>query len=503
MKAATWRKHHKWFGLLLTLFVLMFCVSGIVLNHRESVSSVNVSRAMLPDSYRFRNWNNGLFRSTLVRSGTAEADSILIFGNSGIFATNAAGSPIKDFNKGLPSGADFRQIKGMTTTPDGSLFAAGQFGLYRHEGGRWHECPLSAGGHERLSDVVSRGDTLVVVGRSFLYVSLPPYDAFQRYEVPPPPGYDGKVSLFRTVWLLHSGELFGTVGKLLVDAVALVLIFLCLTGLACWWMPKRLRRLKELGRKGLGALRFSRFSFRWHDRVGRYAFVLLVFVAVTGWSLRPPLLIPLALTDVPALPGTKLAGSNAWDDKLRMLRFDEAAGDWLLSTSDGMYALPSLTAVPQKVRNAPPVSVMGVNVFRQEADGRWLVGSFSGLYRWNRQDGVSTDYFTGERAVEESGPPFGKRAVSGYSGDFGRPIVVEYTTGTDGLPQPEWLSELPMSLWNVAQEVHTGRIYTFLGSIGTLLFIFFAGGAVLWCIITGYRIRSRKKRQNPVENKKP
>ena len=32
MKRITWRKHHKWFGLLFCFFMLMFCWSGIVLN---------------------------------------------------------------------------------------------------------------------------------------------------------------------------------------------------------------------------------------------------------------------------------------------------------------------------------------------------------------------------------------------------------------------------------------------------------------------------------------
>ena len=55
---------------------------------------------------------------------------------------------------------------------------------------------------------------------------------------------------------------------------------------------------------------------------------------------------------------------------------------------------------------------------------------------------------------------------------------------------PESFSELPMSLWNVALEVHTGRIYTILGQ-GTLIFIFFAGLAAMWCIYSGYVIRKK------------
>ena len=37
-------QHHKWFGLLISFFLLMFCISGILLNHRQLISDINVSR---------------------------------------------------------------------------------------------------------------------------------------------------------------------------------------------------------------------------------------------------------------------------------------------------------------------------------------------------------------------------------------------------------------------------------------------------------------------------
>lgn len=65
MKKGTWRKHHKWLGLGMTFFLLMFCVSGILLNHRQLIKEVNVSRKFLPSRYEFKNWNGGLLRGTL------------------------------------------------------------------------------------------------------------------------------------------------------------------------------------------------------------------------------------------------------------------------------------------------------------------------------------------------------------------------------------------------------------------------------------------------------
>ena len=109
---------------------------------------------------------------------------------------------------------------------------------------------------EKLTDIASHGDTLVVLSRSYAYVATAPYKTFRRVEIPAPSGYDGKVSLFRTVWLLHSGELFGTVGVIIVDVISVILIIICVTGLAFWLTAKisvrqSLKRLKGRALKTL------------------------------------------------------------------------------------------------------------------------------------------------------------------------------------------------------------------------------------------------------------
>lgn len=496
MKRITWKKHHKWFGLILCFFMLMFGLSGIVLNHRKAVADLQVSRTWLPSDYLFRSWNRGLLRGTLPYIAEDSSRAVLIYGNSGIWRTDPGQNGFSDFNAGLPEGADYRNIKAMSRTADGTLWAAGQFGLYRCPTDRspWLPCRLPMEDEEKLSDMTLKGDTLVVVGRSALYVSLPPYRDFQTLRLVAPSDYDGKVTWFRLVWLLHSGELFGLGGRLVVDAVAVVFLWLCLSGLLYWLLPKHIRRQKRAGRTPRIALRLLKISFNGHGKFGYYTFALLLLVAFTGWCLRPPLLIALVQGRVPVLPYTTLDDHNPWQDKLRMLRYDEACGDWLLSTSEGLYSLDGLTAVPKPVRNTPPVSVMGLNVWQKDDAGRWLMGSFSGMYVWDRKQNQATDYFTGEAVPESAGPPFGKYAVSGYSDDFACPsFTVEYNQGTDRLKMPSGLAGLPMPLWNVAQEIHTGRIYTCLGMVGTLLFIFFAGGMALWCLWTGYVLYRRKR----------
>lgn len=86
MKPKTWHKHHKWLGLLLGPFVILFCISGIVLNHRRQWASTDISRAWLPTDYRYDNYNNGLVRGTI----DLPDSSTLIYGNAGISASLAA-----------------------------------------------------------------------------------------------------------------------------------------------------------------------------------------------------------------------------------------------------------------------------------------------------------------------------------------------------------------------------------------------------------------------------
>ena len=508
MKKGTWRKQHKWLGLGMSFFMLMFCLSGILLNHRSLIKDVNVSRKYLPGRYEYHDWNGGLLR------GTIELDdhSVLLYGNGGIWLTDSKASCFTDFNQGLPVGADDRQIRNIVKIQD-ILFAVSPFGLYRYgEHGAWHEVKMPLADGEKLTDMASHGDTLVVLSRSFVYTALPPYTTFKCIQVQAPKGYDGKVTAFRTVWLLHSGELFGMAGKLVVDAIAIILVLLCVTGFVFWLRPKRKTLLLT--------------SLQLHDKIGRYTIILTLLIALTGWCLRPPVMIALVLNKIPALPGTTLRSENPWNDKLRMVRYDEAAHDWLLSTSEGFYSLNLGmashvgTASVRKITSAPPVSVMGLNVLQKDGKGRWLCGSFSGLFVWDRQHAKAIDYFTGKPAPKKSGAPFGQKAIAGLSQDFETvpnlkepraakqvaskhdasqtetvPIVTaEYYEGTSAIAQPASMNQLPMSLWNVALEVHSGRI--FIGSIATYVFIFVMGILALWCLWSGYRIRLAKKRKN-------
>lgn len=466
----TLRWQHKWLGIVLCLLLLCFCLSGIVLNHRRTFADVNIPRSWLPEEFQYKNWNNGLLRGTL----PYEDESVLIYGKGGIFRTDQSGKYVVDFNDGLPAGADYRSIVRVAQAKDGTLYAAAQYGLYLYDKSQWKEIMFDHPDDDlRIMDMSLRGDSLIVTSRNAAYLLLPPYKEARQIIIKTALGEETKTSWFRIIWRLHSGELFGLVGRLVVDAVALVLLFLCITGIFVWLRPK------------------IRFHHVWHDKIGRLTIVLTLFIALTGWMLRPPMLLLIAGKGF----ASPFQQSNPWEDKLRALRYDSKQDDWLLYTSDGFYRMADLADSPIHIEHQPPVSVMGVNVLEQRGSA-WLVGSFSGMYAWNRPSGQVYDMVMGMMMQPGASiPPFGQVAVSGFSDDFGQPLLCTYGEGTDRLPQPESLSLLPMSLWNLALEVHTGRIFTFLGTIGSFLYIFVIGLLTIWLLATGWFIRKKHKKQ--------
>ena len=490
------RRQHKLSSLGVCFFLVMFCVSGVLLNHSDEIADCEVSRAVLPPFYRYEGWNGGLLRGT-----TRMPDGqIAVYGRNGIWLTDSTGRGFADYNAGLPEAAHHRNIRALVKAADGTLFAVATTGLYRRGASgeerveMWQPVELAREGGEALSDAIVRGDSLIVVGRSALYVAERPWNKFERITLAAPAGEERLgLSAFRAVWLFHSGQLFGLPGILVADAVALIMIFLCVTGLIMTLLPRRIRRRGPKPR----LVSTLRRTMSWHSNIGLYSIALTLIVCISGWCLRPPVLIALATAK------TKLAAeeANPWHDRLRMIRYYDDGGRWLLSTSEGFYELKSLDVQPQRLESQPPVSVMGLNVFERSAGGtrgEWLVGSFSGLFVWNTVSGDVRDYFTGEAVSPKPGPPFGRTAVSGYSDDFGRrgeASIVTFDNGVIAGPMPAQPAEfetLPMSLANFALEIHTGRIY--FGNAATWFFVFIAGAAAAWSLITGLLLAVRRRR---------
>lgn len=501
-KRLTWRAWHKWAGLIFSVFIILFCLSGIVLNHRQVFSHCEVSRWWLPSAYHIDHWNQNVIKGTLAVGG--ENPAVIAYGQCGVWITDRQFKSWKDMNNGLEEGIDNRKISNVIIDGNGKLWCAGLWDVYHYDAKKqqWRKASLP-GNSERVSDITARGsDTIVVATRSALYEAVAPHYAFRQLHLAAPKGYKAEYTMFKTIWMIHSGELFGTAGKIVVDILAIVIIILCLTGILFF----TLRYTKKIKQRG----KWMKWNLKWHNKLGASLIILTVLLAVTGACLRPPLMIPFALTKTAPVPYSILDSDNAFRDKIRAIRWYSRQNLWLMSTSEGFYALSSDIdkAVPAEMPGAPKISPMGITVFTvNPADStEWLIGSFSGLDHWNVVTGKVTPWFAD--AVPSPIPTAGGHSVTGFTSDFqpdGKmahtPVIFQYADApeTDGKPlpdMPEILKSQPMSLWNFALELHVGRCYEpFLGSIVSVLFVFISGTLLTLILISGYIVYRRTHRK--------
>jgi hypothetical protein len=335
--------------------------------------------------------------------------------------------------------------------------------------------------------------------RSNLFISsgTSGYREFREVIIPKGEDSDGKVGLFKTLWVIHSGEIYGMAGRLIVDMVGIVFIVLCITGLIWFLVPYRLKRLKNELRRSKWK-RFNKASLKWHNLVGSWAILILLLNTSTGMFLRPPLLIPIAGERVAKLKYTELDNPNPWFDKFRDLIYDEDPGRFLVATSEGIYYSgdrfqSELKTFPIQ----PPVSVMGINVFEKNSPGRYLVGSFSGMFEWEPATGQIVDCVTrtGYTETGEGGPPFGNVSVSGYirCNDSSQ-VIFDYANGTLSVEGKNPFTSMPasvtgaspISLWNLCLEIHTGRIFEPVLGPFYILVVPLVGLAMLFILISGF-----------------
>ncbi len=487
----------------------MFAVSGILLNHRKAISGFEISRKYLPKKYHFKNWNNGAIKGSIKLS----ADSVLMYGASGVWLTNSRCENLVAYHRGMLKGIENRNMRAIVKTKNGTVFGCSTYELYRLDTktNEWKTISDKISTEASFSDLCIKSDTLFVVTRSHIFKAAPPYSSFKRIHLPPETDYSPKVSLFKTIWILHSGEIFGIGGKLFVDFIGLIIIIITITGvsLTLFRIPIR-RRLKK--QKNAESLKNRwKFSLKWHNKLGIGFFFVLLFIVLTGTFLRPPLLITIARSKVSPIPYSTLDSKNPWHEKLRVLRYDSFADKWLLYTSEGFYTFSDFEEHPKPLVKKPPVSVMGVTVLEQKTDRGWLVGSFSGLYRWDSESGIVHNAFTGKVHKEQKsfGPPSFDNPINGYSDDFSTgEVAFDYAKGAVPInatrtftTMPKCIGEAPISLWNVALELHVGRMYTFLGVLG-ILFVFFSGLLFLFILISGYIVYKRKHQRRKKKSHK-
>ncbi len=461
---------HKWVGLLAFIWLAVMGFTGVALNHPAAISSLDLPRSLIPGDYEYRDFNRNSFRGALPYGG-----GFLLYGEAGIFTFHSQAEPPEDFSRGLPNSAYLRDVRDLFDAGGGALLAATRGGLYARKTGEdsWSPLPL---GEDYPVDIFEGRDCVYVVTRSDLYFA-PAGAPFSFAKVTPGKKElkDPSKSLFRLVFDMHSGETWGLGGRLLMDMAGLYLVFASLTGAWFWWRKKT----KALA-KGFGG-EVARKGLKLHIKLGLWFAPLLLFSALTGIFERPPLLVAIANAQYPLSlhPGPRDA--NPWHDTLRKGLYDPQRQTVILATSEGFYEgkeflLGKEGAAFHKLSGGAPVSVMGATVFERDPQNpfssRYLVGSMSGLYIWDRDKKEIANFFTGEPPKEPKGPPVGDHMVVGWAkiDDAGSFLWADYDKGLFIGPERPANLALPrelegggrISLWHALFETHNGRAFAFL-----------------------------------------
>ena len=147
---------------------------------------------------------------------------------------------------------------------------------------------------------------------------------------------------------------------------------------------------------------------------------------------------------------------------------------------------------------------MGVNVFEQLDNQTLLVGSFEGLFLWNFINGIVFDVIKQSNHKRDPNKkiPLGDYLVTGFSDDFkSNAFYFDFNYGAGklgkGMPFPDMPMQIKnqgMSLWNVALEFHTGRMYKFFGKY-YILFVPLSGLVILFILVSGFIVWLKKHRK--------
>jgi len=501
-KSNFFRKYHKWIGIIVSLFILLFTVSGVILNHRKLFSSVDVNRDYLPQELQYNNWNLASVKSTLKLSD----DSILVYGNIGVYLTDSEFEKFHDFNAGFPKGVDNRKVEKVYQTRSGKLLAATLFGLYEFNEivNDWERIDNEIL-DKHIVDIAEDDEGLIILTRSEL-IRTSDLEKFTIFELPNPEDYDNKIGLFKTIWVIHSGEIYGSAGKLIVDFFGILFSIMAITGIIFFTFPSIIKKRKKKRLSATKHLKTIKTSLNWHKRIGWSFGLFLFFTAFTGMFLRPPLLIPIANAKVAKIPFTELDTPNAWFDKLRRIIYKPENNTYYVATIEGLfYSDDNFKSELKPLAIDVPLSVMGINVFEFNASGKLLVGTFNGLFELDLASNTFVDYITKKPYVvrkSRGGSPIGENMAAGYSNDLDKELYFDFNKGLSVLnggdsvyKMPSEIQQSRISLWNTALEMHTARLFKFAFGELYIIFIPLFGFSVLFVVLSGVVVVFRQKRK--------
>ncbi len=244
---------HRYLGVSAALLVMLLAVTGVLLNHTEDFrfDERHVKTEWVLDWY-------GIEAPDQATSFRAGERLLTLFGRRLYLDTRALEG-------------EYERLIGALSLPDMLVVAADQTLLLLTPTGELIErLDGSQGVPTGMKRIGTDADGRPVVeGNHSLYQPDADFLSWQRWEGadeevrwaepgPPPDELLGQlarhfrgevVPVERLLLDLHSGRFFGSLGVYVMDAAALVLLFLALSGSFLWWQQGRKRRAHRRARK--------------------------------------------------------------------------------------------------------------------------------------------------------------------------------------------------------------------------------------------------------------
>lgn len=508
---------HKYAGLVLILFLAWMSASGVLMNHPDLIAGISVPKWLVPPQYPIENWN----RSAMTQLLFSEWDPRLAYacGKQGVWKSTDGGRNFSRMAIGFPEALFYRKTAHLYLWegPYPVLLAATNNGLYACDlpADQWRRLPFGEPGEE-FKKIVRVGDSLVVFSESHAYRSPLPAKGLRFEKIPfsrsePEP----RVTLVRLFFDLHDGKVWGLPGKLLFDVAGIILFFLSISAFYAWYYPWKRRR--EKARSALKSSRPLRRLFKWflkyHLKLGMWAAVILLIMGGTGLFMRPPLLAALAYGSIPASLYPGALPDNPWDQKIHNALYDPLDNRLVVQATDGMWSGPADFSGPfVPTALDVPIFVMGATVMEPAGESGYRIGSFNGIFEWQRSGHPPLDLLTGQPAGDVSAVRPAEMMITAYwETPDGRAFVNTHRQGIVplggggevpfGMP-PALREGYRMPLWNYLFEIHNGRFfedlvgkwYILLVPLGSLLFVLITlSGVFDWLYLNIFRKREPQR----------
>lgn len=434
-----------------------------------------------------------------------QKDTLYTSGRLGVWQSVNGGKDFIPMDNGYPSPAATKDTNCLllnTKEGEESLYAGNPSGLFSYDffSEKWRHINLPGSNSSEVKDIIQVDDHLLVFTRSSCFQFKPGEKDYAAqmpltFNIP----MDQTLSMTQFMLRIHEGTILGLPGKLFVDALGLVLIFLSLSPIVLWYLPWRRKKFY----KHLRDTRVYRFFYRHHLKLGIYSILLLLIITLTGTIIRRPFRHIIVDRTVP-LSWVKLdKSSRQMYPGIRRAIYLDNTRTLILSTRTGFFTGPADFSKPfKKLHLNVPVSGMGVNVLELLSKDRLLIGSFKGLYIKDiASDAVVNAAEQYSREISLSKESFKDRAIGAAVHNGELQFWVDYRRGIMPVNQPNSRFTMPkhleksdMSLWRYLRNIHNGNIFRDLLGRHTWLIIPVGGLLLLVSLLSGtYDWLYRKK----------